>query len=230
MKNWLSTRMLNVAPMWLGVPLGGLGAFFVVMKPLGFPLDWTIYAGCLILAIVAGAVTHRYYEMSVVESNRNSVTFQVGRRPHTVVDPTDPQSVRRSSSALVGRVQRRRRLGVVCPGSGDDAPSRDGGRMGPCGSACDDRGCANRVRRSPPAAQRPGPAAGGGEMSSAELETLVETETDAVVCWRFEELVRAGYDDHDAAELAHHPEVDLHRAVELVRRGCPSNTALRIIL
>jgi hypothetical protein len=51
-----------------------------------------------------------------------------------------------------------------------------------------------------------------------------------VICWRFEELVRAGYDDHDAAELAHHPEVDLHDAVELVRRGCPSNTALRIIL
>ncbi|MGZ4398357.1 MAG: hypothetical protein ACXVZ1_08060 [Gaiellaceae bacterium] len=67
-------------------------------------------------------------------------------------------------------------------------------------------------------------------MSSAELETLVEVGTDAVICWRFEELVRAGYDDQDAAELAHHPEVDLHHAVELVRRGCPSNTALRIIL
>lgn len=67
-------------------------------------------------------------------------------------------------------------------------------------------------------------------MSSAEMETLVGTETDAVICWRFEELVRAGYDDHDAAELAHHSEVDLHMAVELVRRGCPSNTALRIIL
>ena len=98
MKNWLSTRMLNVAPLWLGVPLGGLGAFFVVMKPLGFPFDWTIYAGCLILAVVAGAVTHRYYEMSIVESNRTSVTFQVGRRLHAVVDPTDPQSVRRSSA------------------------------------------------------------------------------------------------------------------------------------
>ena len=98
MKNWLSTRMLNVAPMWLGVPLGGLGAFFVVMKPLGFPLDWTIYSGCLILAVVAGAVTHRYYEMSVVESKRDSVTFQVGRRLHTVVVPTDSHSVRRSSA------------------------------------------------------------------------------------------------------------------------------------
>jgi hypothetical protein len=97
MKNWLSIRMLSVAPMWLGVPLGGLGAFFIVMKPLGFPFDWTIYTGCLILAIVAGAVTHRYYEMSVVESNSTSVTFQVGRRPHAVADPTDPLSVRRGS-------------------------------------------------------------------------------------------------------------------------------------
>ena len=67
------------------------------MKPLGFPFDWTIYAGSLILAIVAGAVTHRYYELTVVESNRDSVTFQVGRRPHSVADPTDPLSVRRSS-------------------------------------------------------------------------------------------------------------------------------------
>jgi hypothetical protein len=108
MKNWLSTQMLNLAPIWLGVPLGGLGAFFIVMKPLGFPLNWTIYAGCLILAIVAGAVTHRYYEMSVVESNRNSVTFQVGRRLQTVADPTDPRSVRRSS-ALWGLA-----FGVVC--------------------------------------------------------------------------------------------------------------------
>jgi hypothetical protein len=67
-------------------------------------------------------------------------------------------------------------------------------------------------------------------MSSAELETLVDTATDAVISWRFEELVRAGYEDQDAAELAHHAEVDLHMAVELVRRGCPSNTALRIVL
>ena len=108
MKNWLSPQMLKVAPMWVGVPLGGLGAFFIVMKPLGFPFDWTIYSGCLILAFVAGAVTHRYYEMNVLESNRASVTFQVGRRLHAVADPTDPLSVRRSS-ALWGLT-----FGVVC--------------------------------------------------------------------------------------------------------------------
>jgi hypothetical protein len=97
MKSWLSTQMLKVVPLWLGVPLGGLGAFFIVMKPLGFPFDWTTYIGCLILAVVAGAVTHRYYELTVVESANERVTFQVGRRPDTVVDPTDPLSARRSA-------------------------------------------------------------------------------------------------------------------------------------
>jgi hypothetical protein len=97
MKSWLSTQMLKVVPLWLGVPLGGLGAFFIVMKPLAFPFDWTIYLGCLIIAVVAGAVTHRYYELTVVESSGKSVTFQVGRRPEAVVDPTDPLSARRSA-------------------------------------------------------------------------------------------------------------------------------------
>jgi hypothetical protein len=97
MKSWLSTQMLKIVPLWLGVPLGGLGAFFIVMKPLAFPFDWTTYIGCLILAVVAGAVTHRYYELTVVERAGKSVTFQVGRRLETVVDPTDPLSARRSA-------------------------------------------------------------------------------------------------------------------------------------
>jgi hypothetical protein len=97
MKSWLSTQMLKIVPLWLSVPLGGLGAFFIVMKPLGFPFDWTTYIGCLILAVVAGAVTHRYYELTVVEGAGEGLTFQVGRRPDTVVDPTDPLSARRSA-------------------------------------------------------------------------------------------------------------------------------------
>jgi hypothetical protein len=97
MKSWLSTQMLKIVPLWLSVPLGGLGAFFIVMKPLGFPFDWTTYSGCLILAVVAGAVTHRYYELTVVEGAGEGLTFQVGRRPGTVVDPTDPLSARRSA-------------------------------------------------------------------------------------------------------------------------------------
>jgi len=53
---------------------------------------------------------------------------------------------------------------------------------------------------------------------------------EAVRRWRFEELIRAGYDDGDAIELAFHTEVDLHWAADLVRRGCPSATAVRIAL
>jgi hypothetical protein len=66
-------------------------------------------------------------------------------------------------------------------------------------------------------------------MAAAELEHH-ESETDVVRRWRFDELLRAGYDIADAAELALRTEVDLHWAVSLVQRGCPSATATRIAL
>ena len=67
-------------------------------------------------------------------------------------------------------------------------------------------------------------------MAAAQLEAIEVSELDAVRRWRFDELVRAGYDDEDAIELAFHLHVDLHAAANLVRRGCPSRTALRIAL
>jgi hypothetical protein len=42
--------------------------------------------------------------------------------------------------------------------------------------------------------------------------------------------VRAGYDIGSALLLASHVEIDLHDASALVRRGCPSETALRILI
>lgn len=66
-------------------------------------------------------------------------------------------------------------------------------------------------------------------MAAAQLEHH-ESETDLVRRWRFDELLRAGYDIADAAELALRTEVDLHWAVSLVQRGCPSATATRIAL
>jgi hypothetical protein len=51
-----------------------------------------------------------------------------------------------------------------------------------------------------------------------------------VLHWRFEQLRRAGYSEHDASLLARHTEVDLHLATELPRKGCPHATALRIVL
>lgn len=67
-------------------------------------------------------------------------------------------------------------------------------------------------------------------MAAAEVKALEASEVDAVRRWRFEELVRAGYEDEDAIELAFHLDVDLHLATSLVRRGCPSGTAVRIAL
>ncbi len=67
-------------------------------------------------------------------------------------------------------------------------------------------------------------------MAAARFEALEASEVDAVRRWRFDELVRAGYEDEDAVEVAFHLDVDLHSATDLVRRGCPSSTAVRIAL
>ncbi|HLF68995.1 MAG TPA: hypothetical protein VI503_06570 [Gaiellaceae bacterium] len=67
-------------------------------------------------------------------------------------------------------------------------------------------------------------------MTAAQFELIDETEAEAILRWRFEELMRAGYDTGSALVLASHVEVDLHRAADLPRRGCPPDTALRILL
>ena len=67
-------------------------------------------------------------------------------------------------------------------------------------------------------------------MTAAQFELIDETEAEAILRWRFEELVRAGYDIGNALVLASHVEVDLHDATELTLRGCPADTALRILL
>ena len=67
-------------------------------------------------------------------------------------------------------------------------------------------------------------------MSAAELELELETEAERIERWRAGELERAGYEPLQAAELAARQDVDLHLAVELLERGCPVETALRILL
>jgi hypothetical protein len=67
-------------------------------------------------------------------------------------------------------------------------------------------------------------------MTAAQFELIDESEAEAILRWRFEELVRAGYDIGSALVLASHVEVDLHAASNLCRRGCPADTALRILL
>jgi hypothetical protein len=67
-------------------------------------------------------------------------------------------------------------------------------------------------------------------MSAAELDLHVETESERIERWRVNELERAGYGHGDAVELAGRSYVDLHLATELLERGCPPTTALRILL
>lgn len=57
-----------------------------------------------------------------------------------------------------------------------------------------------------------------------------EPEHERVARWRAEALERAGYSPEGAAELASRADIDLHLAVELVEKGCPPETALRILL
>jgi len=67
-------------------------------------------------------------------------------------------------------------------------------------------------------------------MSAAELDLHEETETERIERWRVRELARAGYGADAAIELAGRSYVDLHLAVQLLERGCPPDTALRILL
>jgi hypothetical protein len=64
----------------------------------------------------------------------------------------------------------------------------------------------------------------------ATTETNVRpTEQELVESWRATELERAGYPPAIAAELAARTDVDLHRAVEMLSRGCSPELALSIL-
>jgi hypothetical protein len=67
-------------------------------------------------------------------------------------------------------------------------------------------------------------------MTAAQFEKLGALEAETVLRWRFEELLRVGYEAGEAMILASHVEVDLHAATDLVARGCPPSTAVRILL
>jgi hypothetical protein len=68
------------------------------------------------------------------------------------------------------------------------------------------------------------------QMTTAEAGVVVDTEVERIEAWRAEELRRAGYDRPAAAEVAARHDVDLHLAVDLMRRGCPQELALQILL
>lgn len=62
------------------------------------------------------------------------------------------------------------------------------------------------------------------------VHETIETEIERVERWRAEALERAGYGPDDAVELAARPDVDLHEAIGLLERGCPVETAIRILV
>ena len=53
---------------------------------------------------------------------------------------------------------------------------------------------------------------------------------DPILDWRLEQLIEAGYSAEDALMLAPRNDVDLHQAVALLRKGCPVEVALRILI
>jgi hypothetical protein len=63
-----------------------------------------------------------------------------------------------------------------------------------------------------------------------DTEDAPETENERVLRWRLGELRRAGFGFQDAVLLALSPDVDLHLATDLLARGCPADTALRILV
>ena len=66
-------------------------------------------------------------------------------------------------------------------------------------------------------------------MPTAEAD-VSESEAARIHRWRADELERAGYSPGDAHDLALRHDVDLHRAIELIQRGCPADLAARILL
>ena len=65
-------------------------------------------------------------------------------------------------------------------------------------------------------------------MTAADVQE--RTELERIERWRREALERAGYPREAATQLAARHDVDLHRAAQLLERGCPVETALKILL
>jgi hypothetical protein len=71
----------------------------------------------------------------------------------------------------------------------------------------------------------------GMSTTAAELDLEdLDAEAERVLLWREEELERVGYERETARDLAERAYVDLHFAMDLLRRGCPAETAVRILL
>jgi len=69
------------------------------------------------------------------------------------------------------------------------------------------------------------------EESSLETDSAyLDVRAAEVYVWRADQLQRAGYSAEVAGELAEDTAVDLHRACDLLLRGCPEQTAYAILV
>ena len=74
---------------------------------------------------------------------------------------------------------------------------------------------------------------GDPTLEAVEVEAAEDNVPDPaarVLGWRIEQLIAVGFDSDAALVLALDRTVDLHEATELVRRGCPPQTAFRILI
>jgi hypothetical protein len=69
-------------------------------------------------------------------------------------------------------------------------------------------------------------------MAAATTQVVLadETERERVIRWRVEQLAKVGYSWPAAMVIAANTQVDLHTAVDMVRRGCNPDVAMRILL
>jgi hypothetical protein len=57
-----------------------------------------------------------------------------------------------------------------------------------------------------------------------------QTEHEKVVSWRLHVLTEAGYSGEPAERIAERVDVDLHRAVAMIKSGCSPRLAAEILL
>ncbi|MDQ3161453.1 MAG: hypothetical protein M3Q92_01275 [Actinomycetota bacterium] len=67
-------------------------------------------------------------------------------------------------------------------------------------------------------------------MTTARFSRLDTEDATQILRWRLRTLTAAGYELDDAVVLASNVQIDLKAAVELIEGGCPSATAVRILI
>lgn len=67
------------------------------------------------------------------------------------------------------------------------------------------------------------------DVASIDVHVQAETERQRVTTWRIERLIDAGYDHESALLIGIDTTIDLHLAIDLLRRGCPVENALQIL-